>query len=94
MEGREILGETAAGLLDSLEDELNENEQITDAFVIAHVHVDDETEEGRSYLRVRSSNPSWVFQLGIAHAIVDMLSSNDRGITREVDEEDDDAEEI
>jgi hypothetical protein len=86
MEGREILGQTVVQLMDAFEDN-GENEKITDAFVVVAVHHDDGSEHGSSYLHYRCSNSSWIFQLGLVSALVEMQESRRASWTQENDDD-------
>jgi len=91
MKGQEILGSTAAELIDDLEKDESDDHEIIEAFVVAIVHVTDETEHGSSYMHYKCSNASWIFQLGVVHGLVESQQAR-RGNWQKWDEREDEDE--
>ncbi len=88
MKGQELIGITAANLMDVLDKDSDESAEILEVMVVVMVHGDgDDDDNGFSYVQYRTSDPNWVHQLGLAHAVIESMQAS-RGRFH-LDEEDD-----
>lgn len=76
MKGQELVGEAAAKMLDTIEENDAENEEVVASLICVVIHIDDGSKDGASYIRFRSSNPSWIYQLGLAQALAEHVRTS------------------
>lgn len=89
MKGQELLGQTAAELMETLDDDPDETAEILEAAVIVLVKYTSPGEEGSSAIEYRFSSPVWTHQLGLAHGMIEAMHGSRRLIEEPEDDEED-----